>query len=254
MKRTVKVSTILWGLGVALLTATLVWAGTFTSYNDISTLQDTDELLLFDDSEGSGDQLANITIANFRASIGSLFSGDIDAGSYAADSIDSADYAAASIDNEHLADNAVGSDEIATDAVVMDGLDADGAFTSLTGAWATTGTLSGGSLAPVVDDCDNFAANFTGANLYGGTFVGTGAGTCQLPSVSGCVVSNFTIITIGATALVIDTNVSDLMVTDGVAGADGENITNLSTAGDIAVVQYYAASGWLVTTNGWTPE
>ena len=100
---------------------------------------------------------------------------------------------------------------------------------------------------------DDFAAAFTGANLYGGTFLANLTGTCVLPAI-GTGGMNFTIITLGAIALVIDPNASDLMITDGLAGADGENITNLSTAGDIAVVQYYDATGWLVTTNGWTPE
>jgi len=169
-----------------------------------------------------------------------------------ANSIDSDMYVDGSIDNPHLADNAVGVDELATDAVTMDAIDDDGTFTSLTGAWWTTGTTSGGSLTPVIDDADDFAAEFTGANLYGGTFVADGTGTCALPSVGAGM--NFTIITFGDIAVVIDPDGADLMYADGAGGADGEHLTNLSTAGDIAVVQYYSAVGWLVTTNGWTPQ
>ena len=115
-------------------------------------------------------------------------------------------------------------------------------------------TAAGGiaSQSPVIDAAADFAANFTGANLYGGTFICDTAGTIVLPAVG--VGMNFTIICKGAIAVVIDPNGSDLMWTDGVVAVDGKNITNLSTAGDIAVVQYMDATGWVVTTNGWTPE
>jgi hypothetical protein len=108
------------------------------------------------------------------------------------------------------------------------------------------------TLTPISDDCDNFATNFTGANLYGGTFIANATGTCQLPVMG--VGMNFTIITLGAIQVIIDTNVADGYLADGTTGVEGANITNLSTAGDIAVVQYYTADDWLITTNGWTPE
>jgi len=52
---------------IVLATSLIVWAGTYTSYNDISDLADTDEFLVYDASEGSGDELANITWANLKA-------------------------------------------------------------------------------------------------------------------------------------------------------------------------------------------
>jgi hypothetical protein len=53
-------------------------------------------------------------------------------------------------------------------------------------------------------------------------------------------------------AVSIDPNASDLIYLDGVALDDGDKITNLSTAGDIAVLTYYDATGWHASTNGWT--
>ena len=65
---------------------------------------------------------------------------------------------------------------------------------------------------------------------------------------------NFTIVTLGDIAVIIDTNVADGYLHNGVTGAEGANITNLSTAGDMAVVQYYTADDWLITSNTWTAE
>lgn len=131
--------------------------------------------------------------------------------------------------------------------------------TTLTVTEATSVTLpASGTLAttkaltPVTDSAANFAGNFTGANLYGGTFICNVTGTCQLPEMAAGM--NFTIITLGAIAVVVDTHANDGYLMDGTTNAEGKNITNLSTAGDIAVFQYYTADDWLITTNGWTPE
>lgn len=112
----------------------------------------------------------------------------------------------------------------------------------------TTGSFK--SLTPVNDSAANFAANFTGANLYGGTFLCSTTGTIQLPAVTAGM--NFTIITVGAIAVHADTNASDLMMLDGVSLDDGDKATNASTAGDIIVFQYMGATGWVATSNGWT--
>jgi len=115
-------------------------------------------------------------------------------------------------------------------------------------------TPAGGiaSLTPVTDAAADFAAEFTGANLYGGTFICNVAGTIVLPVMAAGM--NFTVITLGDIAVVIDTNAADGYLHNGVTGTEGKNITNLSTAGDIAVIQYYTTDDWLITTNGWTPE
>jgi len=114
----------------------------------------------------------------------------------------------------------------------------------------TTGSIK--SLTPVTDDADNFAANFTGANLYGGTFIANAAGTAQLPAITAGM--NFTIITLGAVAVVVEPNASDSFLLDGVQLDDADSATNTSTAGDIIVYQYYSAAGWVASSNGWTDE
>ena len=128
-----------------------------------------------------------------------------------------------------------------------DGANSD--ITSLTGL-TTMGALP--SPTPVTDSAANFAANFTGSNLYGGTFVCNVTGTIQLPlMVEGM---NFIITTLGDIEVIVDTNANDGYLMDGVTNAEGKNITNLSSSGDVATIQYYTADDWLITTNGWTAE
>lgn len=86
--------------------------------------------------------------------------------------------------------------------------------------------------------------------LYGGVIYVTGAATITIPAVVAG--ASFTVITIGAVAVSVDPNASDLIYLDGTALSDGDKITNLSTAGDIAVFTYYDATGWAASTNGWT--
>ena len=105
---------------------------------------------------------------------------------------------------------------------------------------------------PVTGTAAGFAAGFTGDNLYGGTYVATTAGTADLPVMA--VGMNFCIITGGDIAVVVDTNGADGYFMDGTTNAEGKNLTNKSSAGDIACFQYYTEHDWLITTNGWTPE
>ena len=116
---------------------------------------------------------------------------------------------------------------------------------------ATTGIISHGSQTPLTGDADLFDDNFTGAYLYGGTYICNGAGTAILPLMA--VGMNFTIITLGAIAVVIDTNINDGYLADGTTGVEGAQLTNTSTAGNMAVIQYYTTDDWLITTDGWTP-
>jgi hypothetical protein len=99
------------------------------------------------------------------------------------------------------------------------------------------------------------AANYTVGTtdpreLYGGIIYVTSAATITLPAVA--VGASVTVITIGAIAVSVDPNASDLIYLDGVALSDGDKITNTSTAGDIAVLTYYDATGWYASTNSWT--
>jgi len=65
---------------------------------------------------------------------------------------------------------------------------------------------------------------------------------------------NFCIVTLGAIAVIADTNAADGYLMDGVTGTEGKNLTNTSTAGDMACFEYYTADDWLITTDGWTAE
>lgn len=115
---------------------------------------------------------------------------------------------------------------------------------------ATTGTISGGTLTPVIDDPDNFASNFTGANLYGGTFIANAAGTAALPNAA--VGMNFTIVleTTGDTILEpLATGTDDTIYMNGLAAAQGEYIHS-TTRGAMCVFQYRAADTWMATCNG----
>ncbi len=114
---------------------------------------------------------------------------------------------------------------------------------------ALTGTAQ---LRPAVKQTSsNYTVGTTDPNeLYGGIIYVTDACTITIPAVVAG--ASFTVVTIGAKAVSVDPNGSDLIVRDGTAQADGEKITNLSTAGDIAVLTYYDATGWSASTNGWT--
>ena len=115
---------------------------------------------------------------------------------------------------------------------------------------ATTGIVSGGSLTPVIGDADDFDNNFTGANLYGGTYIVNAAGTVVLPAVAAGM--NFTIVLEGAVATPIDpdgTGTADTIYMNGLAAASDENITS-STRGAMCVFQYRAADTWMATCNG----
>jgi len=117
----------------------------------------------------------------------------------------------------------------------------------------TKTTGSSKALTPVSGSTTAFAAGFTGANLYGGTYVVTSdTGDLVIPAM--LINMHFTIITSGAIEVVSDNNAADGYLLDGVTGAEGANITNLSTSGDIACYQYYTVDDWLITTNGWTAE
>ena len=97
----------------------------------------------------------------------------------------------------------------------------------------------------------SYTIGTTDANeLYGGTIYVTGAATITIPAVAAG--ASFTVITIGAVAVSVDPNASDLIYLDGTALADGDKVTNTSTAGDVAVFTYLDGTGWYCSSNGWT--
>jgi hypothetical protein len=117
---------------------------------------------------------------------------------------------------------------------------------------ATTDTLTNKSIPVTVKIT---AASYTigttsPLELYGGVIYVTSAATITIPAVVAG--QSFTVITIGAIAVSVDPNAADLIILDGTTLSDGDKITNLSTAGDIAVFTAYDATGWYAATNGWT--
>ena len=95
------------------------------------------------------------------------------------------------------------------------------------------------------------SATLTRAQMSNGhTNYVTGAATLTMLAVDED--TNFNVKTIGAVAVSVDPDASDLLYLDGTALDDGDKITNLSTAGDVATIQYYDATGAYAATNGWT--
>lgn len=90
----------------------------------------------------------------------------------------------------------------------------------------------------------------TAAEVAGSIIYVTGAATITLPPVTAG--ASVTILTIGNVAVSVKPDAADLIVLDGVALVDGNKATNTSTAGDIAVLTYYDATGWYAATNSWT--
>lgn len=78
----------------------------------------------------------------------------------------------------------------------------------------------------------------------------TGAATLTMLAIDED--TNFNVKTIGAVAVSVDPAATDLLYLDGTALDDGDKITNTSTAGDIATIQYYDATGGYAATNGWS--
>ncbi len=128
-------------------------------------------------------------------------------------------------------------------------------LTALNASNLASGTVPGarlGALPVVVKVASTtYTIGTTDPNeLYGGIIYVTGACTITIPAVAAG--ASFTVITVGAIAVSVDPNNSDLVIRDGTTQADGEKVTNLSTTGDIAVFSYYDATGWYAATNGWT--
>ncbi len=157
------------------------------------------------------------------------------------------------VDNGCMADNAIDTAELADDAVdsaeITDGA-VDLAHMSTDSVDYTKTTGSSKALTPILDDADDFSTTFTGANLYGGTFLCNGTGDVDLPSpVEGM---HFTVVTFGDIEVEALPDTGDDLILDGAQLDANHKAKNASTAGDIAVFQYYDATGWLVSSNSWT--
>lgn len=108
--------------------------------------------------------------------------------------------------------------------------------------------VTNGNDASVPIYTEKHAASHTisAAECYGGVHYVTAAATITLPAVAAGM--SVTIITVGAVAVSVDPNASDLIMLEGTALDDGDKITNGSTSGDIAVLTYYDATGWYAST------
>ena len=121
---------------------------------------------------------------------------------------------------------------------------------ALSGATVASTTIDKTSTVEAYTEKHAASHTISAAECYGGIHYVTSAATITLPPVAdGMSVS---IVTIGAIAVSVDPNASDLIYLDGTALDDGDKITNTSTAGDVAVLTYFDATGWYATTNSWT--
>jgi hypothetical protein len=121
---------------------------------------------------------------------------------------------------------------------------ATGLLTAGLGLDITAPNLTVGSL-PIVTTSK--AAAYTigtdsATESYGGTVYVTSAATITAPAVATRM--SFSVITVGAIAVSLDTNASDRIYLDGVLLDDGDKATNTSLAGDMITCQYYSADGW----------
>lgn len=93
-----------------------------------------------------------------------------------------------------------------------------------------------------------YAANqtLTAAECAGDTIFVTGASTMTLPAVA--VGMRVTIITIGAIAVRVDVDASEVITLNGTDLTGGVDIVNASTTGDQVTLQYYKAGYWYATT------
>jgi len=94
----------------------------------------------------------------------------------------------------------------------------------------------------------------TAAQVRGQLVLLTATATITLPAVTvGAVV---TIYSTTAAAVMVDPNVNDRIVLDGVAGGDGKKITSASGAGDYVTLIGDSADGWTVIgrSGTWTME
>ena len=88
----------------------------------------------------------------------------------------------------------------------------------------------------------------SGAGVYGGTYIGTGATTANLPAVA--VNMSFSVKVRGAYAVTLEPDGTDNIWLNGTSCTDGVNIVSSGTTGDIAVFQYSAAGDWDVDAFG----
>ncbi|MCP4585316.1 hypothetical protein [Pseudoalteromonas sp.] len=143
-----------------------------------------------------------------------------------------------------IANDAVETAMINTDAVTMDGIDADGTFTSLTGAWETTGTLKG-AISVTSDTTATIA--LTASNCLGGMRVNGDNDVIDYTLPTAAAGLNVLIYSPYAQVVTIDTeNASDNIVLDGATLTNGNAIDSPGTAGDFVSLLGIDNTSWVV--------
>jgi hypothetical protein len=92
--------------------------------------------------------------------------------------------------------------------------------------------------------------NLDASECVNGIIYVSSAATMTLPAVDSTM--SVTIATVGATAVSVDPNGSEVLVLDGINLTGGHKATNLSTAGDLITLSYKSAGVWYAASNGWT--
>ena len=105
------------------------------------------------------------------------------------------------------------------------------------------------SLTPIAGTGAGFAAGFTGANLYGGTYRVTTAGACALPVPAAGM--NFTILHEVSGASTIHPTATDTIYMNGLAAAQAEDLT-ASAIGASCSFKYQAANTWMALCYNFT--
>lgn len=120
----------------------------------------------------------------------------------------------------------------------------NGNIVSISGDLTVSGdaTVAGNLYAGVQTYSHSGSATLTLAQVRGAVHYTTGAATLTLPAVADG--DSLTVITIGAVAVSVKPNASDLLILDGTALDDGDKATNTSTTGDLIVLTFRDATGW----------
>ncbi len=128
-----------------------------------------------------------------------------------------------------------------------------GALVLFNGALGTpsSGIINNASVTMQVNTA-GYAADqvLTAAQCYGSVIHVTAAGVMTLPAVAAGM--SVTVVTVGATAVSVKPNGSEVLMLDGTALTGGHKATNTSTAGDLIVLTYYGSGEWYAASNAWT--
>ena len=192
---------------------------------DNNTLAVISNVLAFEDSTGT--QYEVFTEGNRPTiALSDMSANSVDSDQYVDASIDTAHIADSQITNTLMADNSVDSAEYVDGSIDIEHLSA-----------AAVAAVPANKTAAYTIGTDN------AKECYGGVVYVTSAAviTACDALASGM---NFTVVTIGAIAVSLDTQTDDLMYLDGIALDDGDRATNTSTTGDIITCTYYNATGW----------